>query len=82
MRGRLALLGDSATGSLPPECQRTPDNIDDSSTAFYVDSGTLLGCQPPLEMGSAHPTNVIEGGSIAGYLCHIMLICAHSDDAS
>ena len=65
MRGRLALLGDSATGSLPRECQRTPDNIDDSSTArFRLTRGHCWNAPTPLRngIGAPHQCHVLRRG--------------------
>ena len=55
--------------------------IDDSSTSFFVNSRTLMGCTDPLEGGSAHPISFLSE-SVASYLCSLMLTCAHSNDST
>ena len=35
-------------------------DIDDSSTSFYLDSRTLMGCTDPLRRGSAHPISALS----------------------
>ena len=67
---------------LSGECRHVRKIIDDSSTSFFVNSRTLMGCtKTPLEGGSAHPISVLSE-SAASHLCYLMLTCTHSNDAT
>ena len=40
-----------------------------------------MGCADPLRRRSAHPISVLSG-SVASYLCYLMLTCTHSNDST
>ena len=56
-------------------------DIDDSSTLFFVNSKTLVGCTDPPSKASAHPISVLSE-AVASNLCYLMLTCIHPDDST